>query len=32
VTRVMETPGAKGVKFEVATQNGKAILKAYPTK
>ncbi len=32
VPRVLEQPGAKGVRFEVAVQNGRAILKAIPTK
>jgi hypothetical protein len=32
VPRVLQQPGAKGVRFEVAMQNGRAILKAIPTK
>ena len=32
VPRVLEQPGARGVRFEVAVQNGRAILKAIPTK
>ena len=32
VPRVLQQPGAKGVRFEVALQNGRAILKAIPTK
>jgi hypothetical protein len=32
VPRVLQQPGAKGVRFEVAVQNGRAILKAIPTK
>ena len=32
VPKVLQQPGAKGVRFEVAVQNGRAILKAIPTK
>ena len=32
VPRVLQQPGVKGVRFEVGMQNGKAILKAFPTK
>jgi hypothetical protein len=32
VPKVLQLPGAKGVRFEVALQNGRAILKAKPTK
>ena len=32
VPKVLQQPGARGVRFEVAVQNGRAILKAIPTK
>jgi hypothetical protein len=32
VPRVLEQPGVRGVKFDVAVQNGKAVLKATPTR
>jgi hypothetical protein len=32
VPRVLEQPGVRAVKFDVAVQNGKAVVKAIPTK
>jgi len=32
VPKVLEQPGAKGVKFDVAIRDGKPVLKATPTK
>jgi hypothetical protein len=32
VPKVLEQPGVRGVRFDVAVQNGKAVLKAFPQK
>lgn len=32
VPRILEQPGVKGVRFEVTTKDGKAIVKAIPEK